>query len=128
MTSTEEVYEVEGILADKMEEGERKFLVRWKGYSPADDTWEPLSGVNHLPLWREYEDNRMRCEIGLFLYPLLIFPHYILSHFNQKQMNHRTRITMTIRVITIHPRNPTNKEREEIGKRRNGHKGHPKRN
>jgi hypothetical protein len=41
----EEEWEVETILADRMKGKEEQFLVRWKGYSAADDTWEP---VKHL--------------------------------------------------------------------------------
>ncbi|KAM6446810.1 M-phase phosphoprotein 8 isoform 2-T2 [Liasis olivaceus] len=35
------VYEVEKILDMKTEDGEVKYKVRWKGYAPDDDTWEP---------------------------------------------------------------------------------------
>ena len=37
----EEEYEVEAILADKMSHGHRVFLVAWKGYSSAHNSWEP---------------------------------------------------------------------------------------
>uniref|UniRef100_A0A8C5WRG3 Chromo domain-containing protein n=1 Tax=Laticauda laticaudata TaxID=8630 RepID=A0A8C5WRG3_LATLA len=37
----ENVYEVEKILDMKTEDGEVKYKVRWKGYAPDDDTWEP---------------------------------------------------------------------------------------
>ncbi|XP_063161866.1 M-phase phosphoprotein 8 isoform X2 [Candoia aspera] len=35
------VYEVEKILDMKTEDGQVKYKVRWKGYAPDDDTWEP---------------------------------------------------------------------------------------
>ena len=35
------VYIVERIVSSKVLEGEELFLVRWKGYQPEDDTWEP---------------------------------------------------------------------------------------
>ena len=34
-------WEVEAIQTHKDVRGVRRYLVRWKGYSPADDTWEP---------------------------------------------------------------------------------------
>ena len=38
-------YEVERLLADRSQRGRKEYLVRWKGFSSADDTWEP---VEHL--------------------------------------------------------------------------------
>ncbi|XP_070605896.1 M-phase phosphoprotein 8 isoform X2 [Erythrolamprus reginae] len=46
----ENVYEVEKILDMKTEDGEVKYKVRWKGYAPDDDTWEP---EEHLKDCRE---------------------------------------------------------------------------
>jgi hypothetical protein len=38
-------YEVERILDMKMVRGKTKFLIHWKGYSPEERTWEPLSNL-----------------------------------------------------------------------------------
>nr|XP_028582102.1 M-phase phosphoprotein 8 isoform X1 [Podarcis muralis] len=46
----EDVYEVEKILDVKTEDGKILYKVRWKGYSPDDDTWEP---EEHLEDCRE---------------------------------------------------------------------------
>jgi hypothetical protein len=43
----QEEYEVESVLAHKDGKGGRRYLVRWKGYSPADDTWEPSQHLEH---------------------------------------------------------------------------------
>ena len=38
---SKEVFEVAAILDDKKEAKKRFFKIRWKGFSAADDTWEP---------------------------------------------------------------------------------------
>jgi hypothetical protein len=44
----EPVYEVEKILDSKLENGQRKYLVKWTGYDPTENTWEPKSSFNSL--------------------------------------------------------------------------------
>ena len=43
----EEEYEVETIHAHRGSPGQRQYLVSWKGYSHAEDTWEPESHLGH---------------------------------------------------------------------------------
>jgi chromobox protein 5 len=41
----EDVYVVEEILARKYSGGQHYYKIRWKGYSPSDDTWEPEKNI-----------------------------------------------------------------------------------
>ena len=42
-------YEVEQILAEEQRNnGETFFLIKWKGYSDLDNTWEPHTNIKHL--------------------------------------------------------------------------------
>ena len=52
----EEEYEVEVVLGHKGKPGRHTFLIRWKGYSAAEDTWEPERNLgNAQPLIIEYK-------------------------------------------------------------------------
>jgi hypothetical protein len=38
-------YEVQEILAERRNGARTEFLVRWEGYGPEDDTWEPTTNL-----------------------------------------------------------------------------------
>lgn len=40
------VYEVEYLVDYKIENGQEKALVHWKGYSSNTDSWEPIENLN----------------------------------------------------------------------------------
>lgn len=53
-------YEPEKVISRKVVRGIKLYLVRWKGYSPSEDTWEPLSNLELAPnLVKQYEASLM---------------------------------------------------------------------
>ena len=55
----EEEYKVKAVLGHRGKPGRRTFLIRWKGYSAAEDTWEPERNLgNAQPLIMEYKITR----------------------------------------------------------------------
>ena len=56
----EEEYKVEAVLGHRGRPGHCTFLIRWKGYSTAEDTWEPERNLgNAQPLITEYKIARL---------------------------------------------------------------------
>ena len=52
----EEEYKVEAVIGHQGKPGQQTFLIRWKGYSTAEDTWEPKCNVgNAKSLIKEYK-------------------------------------------------------------------------
>jgi len=45
-----ETFAVERLLDSRRRRGKLQYLVRWRGYGPENDTWEPESSVKHLHL------------------------------------------------------------------------------
>lgn len=53
--ASQEEYEVERIIDVYFKKnGEKEFLVRWKGYSAKEDTWEPEANLNCKDLIESY--------------------------------------------------------------------------
>lgn len=51
----EEEYEVKDIVGHKTERGVSYFLIRWKGYTKDDDTWEPEDTLNCPDIIERYK-------------------------------------------------------------------------
>ena len=50
-----EEWEAEDILDYRLQNNRHEFLVHWKGYERADDSWEPIENLDHsLDLIQEY--------------------------------------------------------------------------
>lgn len=52
-----EEYEVEKIVGEKIEFGVRYFLVKWKGWSEGDNTWETEKSVDCIELIEKFRDS-----------------------------------------------------------------------
>jgi hypothetical protein len=50
----EPVYKVEKILDSKLEDGQRKYLIKWTGYDSTENTWELRSSFNSLKPIKEF--------------------------------------------------------------------------
>merc|ERR1711917_219063 len=63
MSESEEEYEVDKIVDDKIEDGEKMYLIRWKGFASDDDTWEPISNLECPDNIKEYERAKKEKQI-----------------------------------------------------------------
>jgi len=59
----EEEFEVEKILNKRMVRGKEKFLVRWKGYTAEEDTWENKENLENVKELVEEFEKEYREEV-----------------------------------------------------------------
>uniref|UniRef100_A0A1A9Z626 Chromo domain-containing protein n=1 Tax=Glossina pallidipes TaxID=7398 RepID=A0A1A9Z626_GLOPL len=60
VTESDEEYEVEKIIGHKKVRGIFHFLMRWKGFTEDDDTWEPEHALNCPAILEKYKkENRL---------------------------------------------------------------------
>jgi len=57
---TEEEYDVEQILDKRIVSGATQYKVRWAGYQPEADTWEPVGNLNCPEKIREYQNSHQQ--------------------------------------------------------------------
>uniref|UniRef100_A0A1I8BG95 Chromo domain-containing protein n=1 Tax=Meloidogyne hapla TaxID=6305 RepID=A0A1I8BG95_MELHA len=56
-------YKVESILERKVtKNGRERFLIKWKGFGPEWNSWEPRKGLAHLDIFKKYEEQLKKKE------------------------------------------------------------------
>ena len=58
----EEEWEVEQILDERKQGQTQQYLIRWKGYSSAHDSWEPSTGINAPDLIADFHKRKIPTE------------------------------------------------------------------
>ena len=58
----EEKWEVKQILDEPKQGQTQQYLIRWKGYSSAHDSWEPITGINAPDLISDFHKQKMPAE------------------------------------------------------------------
>jgi hypothetical protein len=54
----DEEFEVQGILNDRLFRRKRQYLVRWKGYAPAEDSWVDAKDLHSPELLEDYHRSK----------------------------------------------------------------------
>ena len=60
----EQHFYVEGIVAHKVKNGETLYRVRWHGYPPESDTWEPVDAFDNPSIVSNYLSRASNLEEG----------------------------------------------------------------
>jgi chromo domain-containing protein 1 len=60
------IFDVDRILAEKVEHRKKFYLIRWTGYKEEESTWEPKTNIGLLAL-EEWSDRRRREALGTAL-------------------------------------------------------------
>jgi hypothetical protein len=71
-------FEVEKILRKRVERGRAMYLVKWKGYSNTENTWEPASNMNCPDLIKAFEENEQKKQQEPEEAPKLLVPPSML--------------------------------------------------
>src|SRR5579863_4373909 len=58
-------WEVEKILQERTRRGKKQYLIRWKGYSDAHDSWEPKANLNAPELLQAFHQRHKKVERAL---------------------------------------------------------------
>src|SRR5579863_5302281 len=58
-------WEVEKILQERTRRGKKQYLIRWKGYSEAHDSWEPKANLNAPELLQAFHQRHKKVERAL---------------------------------------------------------------
>jgi len=59
-SADEPEYEVDRIVDDRVEDNEKQYLIRWKGFTAEDDTWEPVTNLDCPEIIDAYEEAKRK--------------------------------------------------------------------
>ena len=68
--ANQDLYNIQDIIAERPEKGVPKYLLRWKGFGPEDDTWEP---VEHLAGAEDYIARFVEESVYLLVSKLILY-------------------------------------------------------
>lgn len=62
----QEVYYPETICDFRIEKGQKQYLIKWKGYSMSQNTWEPLKNLKSIEKFiKAYDEELARLQFGV---------------------------------------------------------------
>jgi hypothetical protein len=68
-STEDDLYSVDGVLAEKQEDGRTYYLLLWDGYTEDQSAWEPLQNIRNeelLDIWRERKAQELRGMVPAF--------------------------------------------------------------
>ncbi len=63
-SSSEDVYDVEAIIDDRIHNGKKQYLIKWMGYGMKDSTWEYEQNIFCTELKRKYEGSKKEKKVS----------------------------------------------------------------
>lgn len=61
-SESEEVFDVERIVSDRMYKGKQQYLIKWEGYSESENTWEFKENLMCEDLLKEYIEKKKKTK------------------------------------------------------------------
>ena len=61
----EKEYEVEAVVGERIKDGKKQYLIRWKGYADESNTWEDLDNLNCDELIQYFKEHGVRPRIDV---------------------------------------------------------------
>lgn len=62
--TNDDIYEIDRIIKEKKTNGQTYFLIKWKGYGTADNTWEPEENIFNKSLIENFRRQKLRNRVA----------------------------------------------------------------